>query len=183
MIVLLNGSFGVGKSTIAKLLRRSLPKSAVYNPEWAGSVMMRLPKWALKGSGTDDFQDINLWRRSAIDGVKLFTRLTPGPIIVPMTFSNRSYFDEFTNGIRQHDPVLNVFCLKASLQALSERLSNRAVAAKEKAWVTRRNIECAQAHLDLHFGEPIETEGRSPIEVTEYIIARLQGTNRTYKDQ
>ena len=36
MIVLINGSFGIGKSTVARLLRRRVPRSLVYNPEWAG---------------------------------------------------------------------------------------------------------------------------------------------------
>jgi hypothetical protein len=39
MIALINGSFGVGKTTIAKLLRNSLPGSAIDDPEWAGSVL------------------------------------------------------------------------------------------------------------------------------------------------
>src|SRR5262245_33948031 len=52
MILMINGSFGVGKTTIAKLLRASLPGSAIYDPEWAGFIFRRLPKWIkLKGSG------------------------------------------------------------------------------------------------------------------------------------
>ena len=63
MIVMINGSFGVGKTTTAKLLRNVLPGSAIYDPEWAGSALMRLPKWInLRGSGTNDFQDIDVWR-------------------------------------------------------------------------------------------------------------------------
>src|SRR5688500_4339635 len=95
MIVMINGSFGVGKSTVANLLRRAFPGSAVYDPEWAGLILRRLPKWAkLKGSGTDDFQDIDLWRKSTVAGTKLFRFFASGPIIVPMTFSRRAYFDE-----------------------------------------------------------------------------------------
>jgi hypothetical protein len=52
MIVMLNGSFGIGKTTVAKLLRNSLPGSVMYDPEWAGSVLMRLPSLIkLEGSG------------------------------------------------------------------------------------------------------------------------------------
>jgi hypothetical protein len=53
MVVLINGSFGVGKSTVAGLLRDRLPGSAVYDPERVGWVLQRLPRWIrLKGSGT-----------------------------------------------------------------------------------------------------------------------------------
>ena len=103
MIVAINGSFGVGKTTVAKLLCKRLPGSVKYDPEWAGLILIRLPKWiGLEGSGTDDFQNIGLWRRSAVAGVRLFRRLASGPVIVPMTFSRRDYFDEVVTGIR-HD--------------------------------------------------------------------------------
>ncbi len=179
MIVMLNGSFGVGKSTVAKLLRRAIPGSVVYDPEWAGSVLMRLPRGMFEGSGTDDFQDIVLWRKSIVAGVKLFRLAASGPIIVPMTFSNRHYFDEVVDGIRKNDSTTHLYCLRAPLAVLTERLSRRIIGSDEMAWVTRRNIECARAHRDPHFGEPIETEGRSPIQVTELIMGRLQGKKKT----
>ena len=84
MILMINGSFGVGKTTIAKLLRGSLPGSAIYDPEWIGFFFRRLPKWIkLNGSGSDDYQDIALWRRSTVAGVRLFRLFVPGPVIVP----------------------------------------------------------------------------------------------------
>ena len=111
---------------MAKLLRGALTGSALYDPEWAGMVMMRLPRWVkLKGSGTEDFQDIGLWRKSAVAGVRLFRQFTPGPVIVPMTFSCRAYFDETATGFRRLDPELRVFCLKASLPTVKERLVAR----------------------------------------------------------
>jgi hypothetical protein len=79
MIVVINGSFGVGKTTIAKLIRRSLPGSAIYDPEWVGFFLRRLPKWIkLEGSGSDDYQDIVFWRRSTVAGVRLFRSLASG---------------------------------------------------------------------------------------------------------
>ncbi len=114
MIVMINGSFGVGKTTVAKLLSDALPWSAVYDPEIVGSVLMRLPNWIkLKGSGTDDFQDIDLWRNSVVAGAWLSRFLVPGPVIVPMTFSRRDYFDEVVTGIKRFEPDLRVFCLMA----------------------------------------------------------------------
>ena len=59
MIVIINGSFGVGKTTVARLLRSALSGSVIYDPEWAGSALVRLPAWVrLQGAGTDDFQNI-----------------------------------------------------------------------------------------------------------------------------
>jgi hypothetical protein len=171
VIVLLNGSFGVGKSTVASLLRRSFARSVVYDPEWAGSILMRLPKWIpLRGSGTDDFQDIDLWRRSAISGAKLFGKIAPGFVIVPMTFSRRDYFDEVVSGIRSADPQFRTFCLRATLPTIQRRLAERGSGG---AWLARRVKECVDAHCDPHFGEPVDTESRSARQVADEILARF----------
>jgi len=182
MIVIINGSFGVGKTTVASLLRHTLPGSAIYDPEWAGSVLMRLPKWLkLTGSGTDDFQDIDWWRRSAVAGTRLFRFFAPGPVIVPMTFSRRDYFDEVVIGVRRLDPELRVFCLRASLATIQERLVKRGVKIEGPGaeWIARRIIECVDAHGDAHFGEPVETEDRSAREVAEEIARRLRQASPT----
>ncbi len=36
MYVLLNGAFGVGKSTVARDLQQQLPNSLIFDPEWVG---------------------------------------------------------------------------------------------------------------------------------------------------
>src|SRR5262245_65467046 len=113
MILMINGSFGVGKTTIAKLLRGSLPGSAIYDPEWAGFVLKRLPKWIkLNGSGSDDYQDIVLWRRSAIAGVRLFRLSAPGPVTVPLAFSLRAFFDEVFRAIERSISEFALFSLR-----------------------------------------------------------------------
>ena len=177
MIVLINGSFGVGKTTIANLLRAALPGSAIYDPEWAGLGLMRLPGWVgLQGSGTDDFQDIAWWRKSAVVGPRLFRLFVTGPVIVPMTFSRRAYFDEVVEGLRACDPELRVFCLRASLPTVKNRLLTRGAKLKEAeaAWLARRIVECADALRDPHFGEPIDTEDRTAREVAAQIAMSLQ---------
>ena len=177
MILMINGSFGVGKTTIAKLLRGSLPGSAIYDPEWAGFILKRLPKWIkLRGSGSDDYQDICLWRRSAVVGVRLFRLFASGPVLIPMAFSRRDYFDEVVGGIERLDSDLRVFCLKASISTVKKRLIERGteIEGPGTAWITRRIIECVEAHIDPHFGEPVDTEDRSAREVAEEIINRLR---------
>ncbi|MEY4582409.1 MAG: hypothetical protein RL701_7112, partial [Pseudomonadota bacterium] len=72
-VILINGSFGVGKTTVARVLRRLLPGSRIYDPEQLGFVLQRLARWLpLRGRGTDDFQDLVLWRRSVAFGICLW---------------------------------------------------------------------------------------------------------------
>jgi predicted kinase len=177
MVVLINGSFGVGKTTVARLLRGTLPGSTVYDPEWAGIALMRLSKWAgVKGPGVEDFQHFRMWRKSAVAGVRLFRSLARGPVIVPMTFTDRSYFDEVVAGIRRFDSELRVFCLKASLPTVKERLTERGDKTEGPGaeWVARRIVECAEAHRDPHFGEPVNAEDRTAREVAADVADRLQ---------
>ena len=181
MIIMINGSFGVGKTTVAKLLRNRLPGSVIYDPEWSGLVLMRLPGWIkLAGAGSDDFQHTVLWRRSVVAGVRLFRLFASGPVIVPMTFSHRAYFDEVVAGLRRLDPELRVFCLQASLQTVRRRLAERRtkIEGAGSEWMARRIAECAEAHRDPHFGEPVDTEDRSAREVAEEIIEMLRRRRR-----
>lgn len=182
MVIMINGSFGVGKTTVARLLRSSLRGSLIFDPEWAGLLLMRLPGWVrLKGSGSDDFQDIELWRRSAVAGARLFRLAARGPLIVPMAFSRRDYFGEVVAGIRRFDPELRAFCLRAGVETVRSRLAARAgrTGGAESEWIARRVVECVAAHRDPHFGEPVETEGRTAREVAEEIVKRLRQQSTT----
>ncbi|BAZ17788.1 Tunicamycin resistance protein [Calothrix sp. NIES-4071] len=176
MIVLLNGSFGVGKTTVARILRAYLEGSAIYNPEWVGSVLMRVPKWIkLKRTGENDFQHIKLWRKSTITGIRVYRWITPGTVIVPMTFTHRDYFDEVVTGIKSFDSELKIFCLKASLNTIKIRLQQRGtqIEGAGSEWIARRIIECSNAYIDDYFGEPIDTEYCSAQDVAADIASRL----------
>ena len=177
MIILINGSFGIGKSTVARLLSRGVPRSVVYNPEWAGSILMRLPRWVkLHGAGTDDFQDINLWRRSVITGVRLFQGVTTGAVIVPMAFSRREYFDEVVKGLKSLDPNVRVFCLRADMATILGRLDARNRQGRAVAWSLRKARACVASHKDEHFGEPVNTVQASASEVAQTILQRLRAS-------
>ena len=176
MIIVINGSFGIGKSTVARLLRRRVPRSLVYNPEWAGSILMRLPRWIkLRGAGTDDFQDIEMWRRSVIAGVRLFQAVASGAVIVPMAFSRREYFDEVVAGLKSLDPNVRVFCLRADMATILERLDVRRRHGRPRAvsWSVRKARVCVASHADEHFGEPVNTVQASASQVAKAILQRL----------
>ncbi|HEX2076347.1 MAG TPA: hypothetical protein VHG08_01525 [Longimicrobium sp.] len=182
MVVMINGSFGVGKTTVAGLLRGALPGSVIYDPEWAGFVLQRLPRRGRRSPASDDFQHMRMWRKSAVAGVRVFRTFARGPVIVPMAFTHRAYFDEVTGGIRRFDPDLRIFCLRASVETVKRRLVGRGtpIDGPGAEWIARRIAECAEAHRDPHFGEPVDTEHRTPGEVAEEIVRRLHAPGRPH---
>ena len=125
-VILINGSFGVGKSTVARVLRAAWPGSAVYDPEPAGAVLWRLARWVpLRGSNTDDFQDMPAWRRSVVLGTRVMRLLHRGPIIVPMTFEEAHTGDQLglriaTDG-RSVDEVAREIIARVQLRASEAR--------------------------------------------------------------
>ena len=60
LVLLLSGSFGVGKTTVASLLRSKLPGSRLFVPEHIGYILRRLPRWApLSTKAYEDYQELH----------------------------------------------------------------------------------------------------------------------------
>ena len=97
-IVILNGAFGVGKSTVAQLLSMRLRGVAVFDPERIGYVLKRLPA-AVPGSAKrlDDFQDSQLWRRLTVRFGCIKAR-SARLVVMPMTFVREVYLAEIRSG-------------------------------------------------------------------------------------
>ena len=165
----MNGAFGIGKTTVARELRRRRPGSAIYDPEWAGLILQRLPRFVrLEGRGTDDFQDLPLWRRTSLRGIRA-TRLLRSTVIVPMAFSNLAYLTELLAGVRRFDPRVRHFCLTAPFEVVRARLERRGITA----WQLRRAAECCAAHRAPEFAEHVATEARDAEDVAAEIDMRL----------
>lgn len=147
MYVLLNGAFGIGKTTVARELRRLLPGSAIFDPEWVGIALMRLPGYA-----ASDFQHLAAWRRLSVLGARSLGKLRR-TILIPMAFSELAYLDEVRQALASGGrPVLH-FCLVAPLPVVQERLASRGEPADDSRWewVHRRAAECCRAHESPRF--------------------------------
>jgi len=174
VIVLLNGAFGIGKTTVARRLRERLPPSAVFDPERIGFFLQRLPAWIpLAGRGTDDFQDLSLWRRATLRGIRA-ARAWRRTVIVPMAFSNRAYWDEVRGAVAAFDGDVRSLCLVAPLAVVLHRQSLRG-RGRMHGWQVRRATECCAAHADPAFGVPIDA-ARDASEIADAIAAILVRT-------
>lgn len=158
VVIWLNGPFGVGKTSVARLLLQRLPGARLVDPERIGWVMRRT-FWR-----RSDYQDVALWRWLVARQVTWAAR--KGPVIVPMTVVERSVLEEVACGAR-------VFALVASRATLGSRIAGDDGA---RAWRTVNVERCLATFGDSDgddLGEHVDTEGRTPEEVATAIVERI----------
>lgn len=170
-IIMLNGAFGVGKTTVACALIDLLPGAMLFDPEVVGTCARRVTEGVRRGAeDTDDYQDIALWRLlPAATGQHLY-RQYERPLLVPMTLVNRSYLETIRGGFKAVAPVYH-FCLTAPLPVIQQRLLSRSDGPD--SWPWRKAAECAPLLADDYYREHVPTAGRTPLEVATAILDSL----------
>ena len=105
MIIMINGPFGVGKTTVAELLHQKLKNSMIYDPEEVGFMLrniitdeVKLPK-----EKTDDFQDLILWKELTVTVAEKLVNTYHKTLIVPMTICNHECFSHIKSGFESID--------------------------------------------------------------------------------
>lgn len=163
MMIWLNGAFGAGKTQTAYELRRRLPGSYVYDPENAGFFIRdNLPP----GLERDDFQDFPLWRSFNRDMLDYAAARYEGHIIVPMTVTERAYYDEIVGALAQRYEVRH-FILWAGRETLEKRLASRL--ERPGSWGYRQIGRCLDAFETQITRERVDTEGLDIGQVAEKI--------------
>ena len=79
MIIWINGSFGVGKTSVAELLKNKIDHSIIYDPEGIGGFLSDL-----FNHEKSDFQDYELWRTLNANILQNLSSIYE-TIIIPMT--------------------------------------------------------------------------------------------------
>jgi hypothetical protein len=124
MLLWINGPFGGGKTQTAYEIRRRLPGSVVCDPEHVGFGLHRTLPPRLRG----DFQDLRSWREGVYEVLDLALReYADGPVIVPMTLVEPTYFEEIVGRLREAhgaDRVHHV-ALLAERETVLKRLTER----------------------------------------------------------
>jgi chloramphenicol 3-O-phosphotransferase len=157
LIIMLNGSFGVGKSSTAQLLCERLPNAIIFDPEMVGHLVRMLTAGILPESElTDDFQDIAMWRTLSIAAARDLVQQYRRDLIIPMTLANPAYYAEFRTELKQIDPRLYHFCLIAPLDTIKQRLLGRGDSAS--GWTFQKAERCVPALADERFQTHIDTE-------------------------
>jgi chloramphenicol 3-O-phosphotransferase len=152
-VMWINGTFGVGKTTVAQLLAQSLDSAFILDPEVIGETLGKhlVPPSLRPG----DFQDIRLWRTFTRDAVCDAAVRFDGVVIVPMTIANFDYFDEVVGAISRA-VRLDHFTLMASRETILRRERERP--DDQSAWVEQAADRILPALADRRFSRHIDTE-------------------------
>lgn len=165
MIIWLNGAFGAGKTQTACELCRRLPGAYVYDPENAGFFIRdNLPS----GLERDDFQDFPLWRSFNFEMLDYAAARYEGHIIVPMTITNRAYYDELVGALANRHEVRH-FILWAGRETLKKRLASRL--ERPGSWGYQQIGRCLRAFETEITEERLCTEGLSISQAAEAVGA------------
>lgn len=121
VLIWVNGTFGVGKTHTVAELHRRLPGSLVVDPEHVGYGMQKV----FPASYRPDFQDFVAWRTGVVEVLDLILRRHDGHVLVPMTVTDRRYFDETVGRLREIGHDVRHFALMAAPETVIARLAGR----------------------------------------------------------
>lgn len=130
MIVWINGTFGVGKTTTASALA-DLTGWRTFDPEHVGYLLAG----NLRDLDFDDFQDLPPWR-SLVPSVaaEIFRFTKPDALICVQTVLVEQYWEELAAGFRRQDlPVFHVV-LDCEIAELRRRIETDEVEHQALDW-------------------------------------------------
>ncbi|HEV2638553.1 MAG TPA: AAA family ATPase [Actinocrinis sp.] len=121
MIVWINGTHGVGKSTTSTLAQQLIPDSRVFDAEDVGETLMNITPGLPE---TDNFQHWPPWRQFVVETAYRVLDFTGGTLVIPMTVLVEQYWREITSGLDQYAIPVRHFVLHTDQDTLRERIEN-----------------------------------------------------------
>ena len=174
MIIMINGTFGAGKTSVATALTGAVAGSMIYDPEIVGTALRYLTDGVrAPDEDTDDFQDIALWPEMTVLTAERLYRQYRRPLIVPMTLAHPAYLAVIRRGLAAVAPPLYHFCLVASLDTISARLRGRDT---DTTWALRQARRYVPLFDDPRYAVHISTENRPVEEIVADILQYITTT-------
>jgi adenylate kinase family enzyme len=174
MIIMINGAFGAGKTTIAEELLHRIKGSMIYDPEVVGYMLRHIVPEEAKAleERTGDFQDLRPWKTLVVKVAEELKSTYGKHLLVPMTIRNKEYFSYIVGGFKEIDPDTFHFCLMASKETIHDRLRKRG--EEEGNWCFHQTDRCLDAFEDSLFEQKIWTEDKTVEAIIEEIMRSVE---------
>jgi hypothetical protein len=167
VIVWLNGTHGVGKTTTSALVQELIPNSRILDAEKVGEVLMDVRPGL---PATDNFQHWAPWRPLVVETARRVLDFAGGTLVMPMTVLVEEYWNEIRDGLAAHAIPVRHFVLHADRETLERRIADDAV--MQPSTFRRAYLDAyAQALTSwlAREAEIIDTTGRAPDAVADEI--------------
>lgn len=159
MIIFINGSINAGKSTVAKILMKELPNTALIEIDVFHDMINWMP--------IDKSVPINL--ENAVSVIKNFVKRGLG-VIIPYPLSQKDY-DYMTSELKEVNVKIYFFTLAPKLEKVLTNRGTRELDSWEKDRI--------RYHYDIgihapNFGEVIDNSEQSPEETANIILEKIK---------
>jgi predicted kinase len=171
MIIWLNGTHGVGKTTTARLVQERIPDSRVLDAEKVGEVLMdiRPPLPQL-----DDFQHWTPWRPLVVETARRVLEYAGGTLVMPMTVLVEAYWREISGGLAAHGVPIRHFVLHTDTATLRDRIQHDQDLGPSAFRFSRVEPYAEAARTWLHAeAEVVDTTRITPAEAADRIAASV----------
>jgi len=130
VIIWLNGTFGVGKTTTAKQLAGRLANARHFDPELVGYLLMA----ALGDHEVNDFQELPPWRELVPVFTEKIAGFTGQHLIAVQTVLREDYWRELSQGFRRTSLDIFHVLLHVDSDVLALRIKADQAEAKACQW-------------------------------------------------
>jgi hypothetical protein len=124
VIIWLNGTHGVGKTTTSALVQELIPGSRVFDAEKVGETLMDIRPGLPE---TDNFQHWAPWRPLVVETARHVLDYTGGTLVMQMTVLVEAYWREISDGLAAHSIPVRHLLLHADQDALRGRIEDDTV--------------------------------------------------------
>jgi hypothetical protein len=173
VIVWLNGTHGVGKTTTSALVQELIANSRVFDAEKVGETLMDIRPGLPQ---TDNFQHWPPWRPLVVETARRVLDYTGGTLVMPMTVLVEQYWREISDGLAFHAIPVRHFVLHADQNTLRRRIEGDTVLGPSQFRLSHLDPYAEAFRTWLHDeAEVIDTTDITPAQAALRIAADVNG--------
>jgi hypothetical protein len=173
MLLWLNGTFGVGKTTTAREIVDRATGWRLFDPEWVGFML----RANLSDQQFDDFQELPPWRALVPRVAKEIGQLTGEELVAVQTVLVEDFWLELRSGFDELGLDLFHVVLDVEDGALRDRIAQDTVEDSAKDWRLSRieTFHAARAWMTAQADLVIDVTERGPRDAANAILNAMDG--------